>query len=171
MKRLAIVVALSCLLAAPAAAQTGGKRQVVRSDALTGYQEVPAVSTTGVGQFEAEIDDEMETITYVLSYSGLEGGTTSASHIHFGQRGVAGGVAAFLCGGGGKPACPQGEGTVSGVITAADVIGPNPQGIEPGSFAELVRAMRAGMSYANVHSSPRWPGGEIRGQINDQNQR
>ena len=33
-----------------------------------------------------------------------------------------------------------------------------------GEFAELVRAMRAGVTYANVHSD-RWPGGEIRGQL------
>jgi hypothetical protein len=54
---------------------------------------------------------------------------------------------------------------VSGVIDAADVIGPAGQGIEAGSFEELVRAMRGGVTYANVHTTPRWPGGEIRGQI------
>ena len=55
-------------------------------------------------------------------------------------------------------------GTVTGVITPADVIGPTNQGIEPGSFEELVRAIDAGATYANVHST-RWPAGEIRGQI------
>jgi CHRD domain-containing protein len=44
------------------------------------------------------------------------------------------------------------------------VIGPNNQGLEPGAFDELVRAMRAGFTYANVHSN-RFPAGEIRGQI------
>ena len=62
-------------------------------------------------------------------------------------------------------------GTIEGDITAANVVGPNGQGIEPGSFAEILRAMRAGDAYANIHTSPRWPGGEIRGQINDKNQR
>jgi hypothetical protein len=48
------------------------------------------------------------------------------------------------------------------------VIGPNAQGIEPGSLAEIVRAMQAGVAYANIHTT-RWPGGEIRGQINEDN--
>ena len=82
---------------------------------------------------------------------------------------VGGGVIAFLCGGGSKPAYPPGtatEAVVTGVITAADIIGPTAQGIEPGSFDEAVRAIRAGATYANVHST-RWPAGEIRGQIRD----
>ena len=49
-------------------------------------------------------------------------------------------------------------------IDATDVIGPEAQGIEPGAFAELIAAMRAGHTYANVHSS-KWPTGEIRTQI------
>ena len=72
---------------------------------------------------------------------------------------------AFLCGGGGKPACPATGGTVTGAIRAADGIGPAGQGIAAGEFAELVRAMRAGKTYANVHTSPTYAGGEIRGQI------
>jgi hypothetical protein len=44
------------------------------------------------------------------------------------------------------------------------VIGPADQGIDPGEFDELVRAMRAGVTYANVHTT-RFGGGEIRGQI------
>ena len=77
----------------------------------------------------------------------------------------------FFCGGSTKPTpCPNVEGTVEGDITAADMVGPNGQGIEPGSFAEILRAMRAGDAYANIHTT-RWPGGEIRGQINDENQR
>jgi hypothetical protein len=40
------------------------------------------------------------------------------------------------------------------------------QGIEAGNFAELVAAMRAGHTYANVHTQ-KWPTGEIRAQIDD----
>ena len=45
------------------------------------------------------------------------------AHIHFARPDVNGGVIAFLCGGGGKPVCPR-NGTVTGTITAADVVGP-----------------------------------------------
>ena len=40
------------------------------------------------------------------------------------------------------------------------------QGIEAGNFEELAAALRAGHTYANVHST-KWPSGEIRAQIND----
>jgi hypothetical protein len=162
---LAIAVLAAGLLVASLAGASGGKKKL-KSDDLTGYQENPDVSSTGTGSFEATIDDDAQTITYELSYSGIEGGNALFAHIHFGKRAVNGGVSAFLCGGGDKPACPATDGTVTGVIDVADVVGPAGQGIEAGSFAELVAAMRAGHTYVNVHS-PRWPGGEIRAQIND----
>jgi hypothetical protein len=77
---------------------------------------------------------------------------------------VNGGVITFLCGGGDKPACPTRSGTVRGVIDPADVIGPEAAGIVSGEFAELVRAMRNGATYVNVHSVNH-PGGELRGNI------
>jgi hypothetical protein len=162
---LAVAVLAAGLLVASLASATDGKKNL-KADELTGYQENPDVSSTGTGSFHATIDDDAQTITYELSYSAIEGGDALFAHIHFGKRSVNGGVSAFLCGGGDKPACPATDGTVSGVIDAADIIGPAGQGIEAGSFDELVAAMRAGHTYVNVHS-PRWPGGEIRAQIND----
>jgi hypothetical protein len=85
-----------------------------------------------MGRFTARVSEDGDAIEYELSYAGLEGTTTNAAHIHIGQKDVAGGVIAFLCGGGGKPACPATEGTVSGTITAADVVGPAAQGIAAG---------------------------------------
>jgi hypothetical protein len=129
---------------------------------LCGYEEVPAISSDGRGSFRATIENEA-TIRYELTYRDLEASVTVA-HIHLGQPGVAGGVIAFLCGGGGKPACPPAPATVEGTVTAADVAGPTGQGIAAGEFDELLRAMRAGLTYANVHSTM-FPTGEIRGQI------
>jgi hypothetical protein len=158
------VLAAGLLVTSLAGASEGGKKNVKAN--LTGFQEVPAVSSFGSGTFTAVIDDDAQTITYELSYGGLNS-TAIAAHIHLGQRGANGGVSAFLCGGGDKPPCPAGTGateTVSGVVDAADVIGPAAQGIAAGEFDELVRAIRAGVTYANVHSMTQ-PGGELRGQI------
>jgi hypothetical protein len=138
---------------------------------LNGFQEVAPLSTEAFGTFDATLVDD-DTLHFVFHYEGLEGGNSLFAHVHFGTRYNNGGVSYFLCG---PPAnapvvCPNGEGTIEGEITAANVIGPNAQGIEAGSFAEILRAMRAGSAYANIHTT-RWPGGEIRGEINDKDQK
>jgi len=141
---------------------------------LTGLEENPSISTTGNGTLELKIDDVDRVIEFELRYSGLEGvaplvtdGVVTAAHIHFSQQAVNGGVAAFLCGGGGKPACPTPSATVTGQIVPGNIVGPGTQGIDAGevtAFDELVAAIRSGFTYVNVHTT-RWPGGEIRGQI------
>lgn len=136
---------------------------------LVGYNEVPAISSTGNGRFSAKIDEAAGTIAYEMTYSALEGGALQ-SHIHIGQTHTSGGISAFLCTNLGNapsasvPACPTTEGTIAGTIQAGDVVGPNAQGIAPGEFAELVAAIRAGAAYVNIHTS-KVPSGEIRGQL------
>ena len=139
---------------------------------LTGYEETPAaVSTTGRGEFTATIDADSDAIVYTETYSGLQGPVTQ-SHIHVGQLGVTGSVVIFLCQTaanpdptGLAPQCPQ-EGTVSGTITAANVIAGSTasQQLVAGDLAAVITAIRAGAAYANVHTNPS-PGGEIRGQL------
>jgi len=162
-------LAAAVVLSAAVASQAQGARSVRAT--LNGFQEDPSVSTTGHGTFTAKIDDEAQVIEYELSYADLEGGNTLFAHIHLGSHDHNGGVSAFLCGGSTKPApCPNVAGTVTGTIVPVDVVGPNGQGIEPGAWTELVRAIRAGHTYANVHTT-RWGGGEIRGQIHNNDQR
>jgi hypothetical protein len=96
--------------------------------------------------------------------------TFTGSSMSFAQRGVNGGVSAFSCGGGFKPPCPPTAGTVTGVISPLDVIGPANQGITTGEFAELVQAMRVGHTYAQVRTN-KHVGGEIRGAIHNLDQR
>ena len=129
---------------------------------LSGFQETPPILTGATGDFKATLDSAGTTLTYTLTFSNLSSATT-VSHIHFGQRGVAGAPMAFLCGGGGKPACPA-SGTVTGTIMATDIIGPTAQGVAVGDFAGFLRILRSGNAYANVHST-NFPAGEIRGQI------
>jgi hypothetical protein len=145
---------------------------------LLGFEETPgAVSTVATGQFDAVINHDDTAISYRLSYTDLEGDVTQA-HIHFGRRATSGGISVWLCGNpsptvtppAGTPLCPPSPATVEGTLTAADVVGPTAQGIAPGApgapgeFAELIRAIRDGSTYANVHST-KFPGGEIRNQI------
>lgn len=134
---------------------------------LGGYQEVPAISTTGTGRLSLTLNSAGTELAYTLTFSGLQGGNPAAAHIHLGQPGVSGAPVAFLCGGGptAKPACPAAaSGTVTGTIAAADIVSVPAQGISAGEFAEVLKAMRSGVTYANVHSTT-FPGGEIRGQI------
>jgi hypothetical protein len=175
MRKLAVVVSLLVavgLMALAAAAfadrghgHHGGNGGMRFSARLTGFDETPSESTPGRGTFRARIVNG-DTIHYQLHYQGFESveGDTLFSHIHFGQPGVAGGVAAFLCGGGNKPACTPTEGTFEGDIVASDVVGPTGQGIDPGQMDELITAMKKGYTYANVHTTLN-PAGLIRGQI------
>lgn len=55
---------------------------------------------------------------------------------------------------------------MTGTITPAQILPAAGQGIDSGEFEELVRAIRAGATYANVHSSL-FPPGEIRGQLRE----
>jgi CHRD domain len=169
-----VVGALGVLAIASYATAEGGKKDL-KADELVGYQENPDISTIAAGSFDVTIDDAARTLTYELSYSGLEGSVQQA-HIHFGKRAINGGITVFLCGTApnftgppGTPTCPQ-SGTVSRTVGAGDILAPGTQGIEAGNFEELAAALRAGHAYANVHST-KWPGGEIRAQINDANQR
>jgi hypothetical protein len=160
------VGAVTALAVAGAVAVAQGGRDF--KERLTGYEEVPALSTSGTGKFRASIRSGDTEIRYRLSYAGLEG-TAQQAHIHLGQRGVNAGVIVFLCSNladapSGTQPCPASPATVQGTLRAADVIGPAAQGIDPGEFDELVRAIRAGATYANVHTD-KYPGGEIRAQL------
>jgi hypothetical protein len=162
--RAALVVAVVAALSA-AGADASGRFKSRRFHAfLDGTQEVPALSTPATGEFRATLSADGSTLTYELTYSALEGGTPTASHVHIGQPGANGGVMFFLCGGGSKPACPDGPAIVTGQVMASDVNAPAAQGIDPGAWDEVIQAMRDGITYANIHS-PKWTGGEIRGMV------
>jgi len=131
---------------------------------LVGTEETPAIFTAGSGVFTARVLNNDTRIEFTLTYENLTAPPLVA-HVHFGQRGVAGGVSFFFCGGGGKPPCPaSASGTVTGTVVAADVLGPVAQGIQPGDLAAILQMIRAGFGYANMHTALH-PGGEIRGQI------
>jgi hypothetical protein len=159
---LAAAIVLVVVLANVALAQSEGGHAFGAK--LDGYQETPTLSSTATGFLTLHLDSSGTSLSYTLTFTALQGGNATAAHIHLGRPGIAGGVAAFLCGGGGKPVCPPTGGTVSGTIVAADVVGPTAQGLAVGDFAALLRAIRSNATYVNVHSTA-FPSGEIRGAI------
>ncbi|HZM96363.1 MAG TPA: CHRD domain-containing protein [Vicinamibacterales bacterium] len=167
MKRVAAAAAVLVIVMGTGIAFTqGGFKRI--TEQLTGFKEVPVISTTGHGEFHARISNDETEISWELSYADLEGAVQQA-HIHFGPPNNTGNISVFFCtnlgnGPAGTPLCPPSPATISGVITATDVIGPVGQGIEAGALSELIDAIRDGKTYANVHSS-KWPAGEIRSQI------
>lgn len=140
---------------------------------LIGYQETPAtINSAASGEFTAKIHPDGTAIDYELSYRELSSAVLQA-HIHFGRPGLNGGVVLFLCTNltppSGVPtpqACPAPPTTITGTLSAIDVIAVPGQGIDSGTtgFAEMLTAIRAGAAYANVHTANH-PGGEIRGRL------
>lgn len=148
-----------------------------------GYQVVSSQSSGGSAIFRAKVDRANKTIQYELKYSNLEGDVIQ-SHIHFSRPGSNGGIVLFLCTNAGNtppsatpaPLCPgTRDGTVTGTLHASDVVylpfgnqfPPPPagtQGIAPGDFDSVVRAIDAGAAYVVVHTQAQ-PTGELRGQI------
>ena len=148
-----------------------------------GYQVVSSQSSHGTATFRAKVDRANKTIDYELNYSNLDGDIIQ-SHVHFSRPGSNGGIVLFLCTNAGNtpasatpaPLCPgPREGTVTGTLHAGDVVylpfgnqfPPPPngtQGITPGDFDDVVRAIDAGATYVVVHTKAQ-PTGELRGQI------
>ena len=166
--KFAIAVAIVAVIGMGTAAVANNVRA---RETLTGYEEVPALSTPGVGEFKIDLNRAGDALDYTLTFSGLESDATQA-HIHFENRTNAGPVIVFLCsnlgnGPAGTQACPAAGGTITGTLTAADMTnGGAAQGLAAGEFQEFEQALRSGATYVNVHSVNR-PLGEIRAQIND----
>ncbi|MFN8008980.1 MAG: CHRD domain-containing protein [Terriglobia bacterium] len=145
-----------------------GKGVTVRA-LLTGYQEVPAVSTTGVGQFDAQLSDDKTKLNFTLKWKNLEGTSVTKADLRFGQFNVNGDVIALLCGTGsanvtcGDPA----SGSITGSIAATDILGPKAQGIDPTEstvFDEVLKAIGSTNTYVTIHTD-KFADGEIRGQV------
>ena len=144
---------------------------------LVPYNETSlTINSTGSGEFKATISADGTTIDYEETFRDLSS-TVTQSHIHFGRPGLTGGVVLFLCynpalitapaGVPTPPICPTtSPATVTGTLTQANVIAVPGQGIDAGAagFAEMIKAIKNGAAYVNVHSHL-YPTGEIRGRL------
>ncbi len=122
--------------------QTSGQTQYARNT-LSNAQEVPTNASTATGTVTAIVDRITGQAYVTGTYTGLSG-TISGSHIHRGQTGVNGPVIMALTNSGGT------SGTVSGSQLLSQA---------------LVDSFVNGNTYANIHSSPTFTGGEIRTQL------
>ncbi len=144
MKRIFAIAASSLALllgAAPASAVT-----FVYNVTLSGSESVPAVASTAFGTATVTVDDVLDTVAVVMSFTGLTGGNASAAHIHCCS--VTTGTAPVVIPFTGFPTTTSG--TYSNTFTNVSLA--NIAGIE------------AGLAYINIHDTI-YPGGEIRGDI------
>lgn len=168
MKRPMLWALLSAALAFSATDLGAASRMRWLAATLESRNEVPAVASPGSGIFLASIDDDAREIEYSLSFKNLQAPVVQ-SHIHFAQPSVNGAIVIWLCGTATAPGpagtqpCPQ-EGTITGTITPETVIAATTQGINAGDFDKVVANLRAGLGYANIHTTQS-PAGEIRGQL------
>ncbi|MEX2604076.1 MAG: CHRD domain-containing protein [Gracilimonas sp.] len=142
--RLQIFISILCLLVM--GLPSNGLAQIIYEAQLSGSNEVPAHTSPATGNITATLTGSE--LVVEGSFEGLTG-DYSASHIHLGMAGEAGGVIFPL---------------------SADVDGDN----RGGSYTETnnsfdltsgqIDTLNARGMYVNVHSST-YPGGEIRGQL------
>lgn len=122
--------------------------------ALTGAQETPAVTSSGLGTMDVSYTRSSKILTYTINWSGLTGPVTAA-HIHgLAPTGFAAGVVQTFtianitrCATVSNTSC----GTYKGTLKVDDVIVKE---------QDLIN----GVYYVNLHTAA-FPGGEIRGQI------
>jgi len=165
MKKIALLCLLAAALPALASDPPGFRFRAV----LTGNEEVPAVNSRASGELNMVLWGDAQGLNYTLNFSGLSSAVQQA-HIHFAQPSVNGPIIIWLCGTtalpgpAGTPACPA-SGSVSGTITSGNVLAsPTTQQLSAGDLASVIRLLRNGVGYANIHTTNS-PGGEIRGQI------
>ena len=98
-----------------AAAVAGDRGKDFKTD-LSGFEEVPAVSTAAGAEVKAEVNRAGTEIRYRLRYRNLEGARARSRTSTSAQKGVNGGIVVFLCsnlgnGPAGTPACPPSPAT------------------------------------------------------------
>lgn len=125
---------------------------------LNAANERPApVNSAAVGSSTVTVNGT--TVTYTVTMSGLTG-APRLSHIHGpGDATVAAGVLVNFPS---ITTVTTNAGTISSSFTASDIVGQNGQ--PPITMDSLLKLMRSGNTYVNVHTA-QFGAGEIRGQL------
>jgi hypothetical protein len=149
-KRFAVliaVLALALVVVSPAGAGTGGRPL---STTLTGAEEFPDPGDPdATGQADLRLNQGKKRVCFDISWTAIDG-TVFAGHIHSGAVGVAGPIVVTLF-----------EGSFAGTDAVSDCVGDVDR--------SLIKAIRKDPSgyYVNVHSTPGFTGGAVRGQLGD----
>ena len=147
-KRLAAFLAglsVVLLMAGPALAGSGGRPL---STTMTGAEEAPGPGDPNAfGRADLRLNQGQSRVCFDISWTDIDG-TVFAAHIHVAPPGSPGPIVV-----------PLFEGTFSGTDSVSGCV----EDVE----RDLIKAIRQDPSayYVNVHSSPDFPGGAIRGQL------
>ena len=159
------VMAFFAAVAFTTACESTTENKISYKATLTGAQEVPPVTTSGSGTFNATFDEGSQILSYTLTFTGLTSNATLA-HIHgpaasgvnadvlVNFSDVTGGRTITLGGTSGS-----GSGTIN--LTSTSVITATVSG------DSLRKLLDSGNAYVNVHTATNG-GGELRGQITRQ---
>jgi hypothetical protein len=147
-KRLAVLVAVpvvALVVTAMATAGTGGRPL---STEMTGAQEAPGPGDAdATGSVDLRLNQGQRRICFDIRWANVDG-TVFAGHIHVAPAGSPGPIVV-----------PLFSGTFAGTDELSDCV----QDVDRG----LIKAIRKDPSayYVNVHSTPDFTGGAIRGQL------
>jgi CHRD domain len=145
----AAIVALGVVLAvASVAAAANGGRPL--STDLTGAEEAPGPGDPdATGQADLRLNQGQNRVCFDVSWADIDG-TVFAAHIHEGAPGVAGPIVV-----------PLFEGSFAGTDAVSDCV----EDVD----AALIKAIRQDPAdyYVNVHSTPGFEAGAVRGQLGD----
>ncbi|MEM4270118.1 MAG: CHRD domain-containing protein [Candidatus Caldarchaeum sp.] len=146
---------------------------------LTPFEVVPPVNSQALGHMDLAVFRQKDEngnyryyIRYELSWMALSS-PPERIYLGFAKQGQTGGVLYWICGGGGRPSCPNatwGKLTpwiyVPGdrEVTAEDVPGIPSQGVKPGDVEAFFTALYNGAVYVQIETK-NFPAGELRGQI------
>jgi hypothetical protein len=147
-KRLAMLVAIPAVVLALAPVATAGDGGRPLSTTMTGAQEVPGPGDAdATGSVDLRLNQGQRRICFDIDWANVDG-TVFAGHIHVAPAGVAGPIVVPLFSG-----SFAGTAEVSGCLHDID--------------RGLIKAIRQDPSayYVNVHSTPGFEAGAIRGQL------
>jgi hypothetical protein len=143
-----LVVLVASLIGALAAAAAADAGRPLSATPLTGAAEIPGPGDPDAsGTADVTLNQGQGTVCFTLTWANIDG-TVFAGHIHEGAAGVAGDIVV-----------PLFSGSFSGTDAASGCV----ENVD----RSLIKAIRRDPSafYVNVHSSPSFGAGAVRGQL------